>query len=238
MAQSLIDLLQHFKLSLTLRTPKSTYPPLTSYSISPNNDFKNFKIQWKQIQKMKTMATQRILSWWLRTVKIKVGRRSITKVRHKRTPQNFSFYLFLSHLLLGLPISFIFWFLLLRYKNSKPIATKNIVISLITSFSYQLHLIISTSIYLFSQNHNNLNSITCDKSVSLHLQRERSGNKINFLRNATGDFDIAGTSSTSSSSSNTSSSSTENLQPFLPFRHRRHFAFPGTTSQFFLTPWQ
>jgi hypothetical protein len=77
-----------------------------------------------------------------------------------------------------------------------------------------------------------------DKSVSLRLQREWSGDKINFLRDATGDFDTAGASSTSSSFSNPSSSSTGNLQPFLPLRHRWHFAFPGTTSQFFLTPRQ
>jgi hypothetical protein len=77
-----------------------------------------------------------------------------------------------------------------------------------------------------------------DKSVSLRLQREQSGNEINFLRDAMGNFDTVGTSSTSSSSSNTSSSSTGNLQPFLPFKHRWHFAFPRTTSQSFLTPRQ
>jgi hypothetical protein len=77
-----------------------------------------------------------------------------------------------------------------------------------------------------------------DKSVSLRFRRERSGDEINFLRNVTGNFDTAGASSTSSSSSNTSSSSTGNLQPFLALKHRRHFAFPGTTSQSFLTPRQ
>jgi hypothetical protein len=75
-----------------------------------------------------------------------------------------------------------------------------------------------------------------DKSVSLHLQREWSGDEINCLRDAMGDFDTVGASSTSSSSSNTSSSSIGNLQPFLPLKNRQHFAFPGTQS--FLTPRQ
>jgi hypothetical protein len=77
-----------------------------------------------------------------------------------------------------------------------------------------------------------------DKSVSLRLQREQSGNEINFLSNAMGNLDMAGASSTSSSSSNPSSSSTENLQPFLPLKHQWHLAFPGTTLQSFFTLWQ
>jgi hypothetical protein len=43
MAQYLIDLLQHFKLFLTLHGPKSTYPPWTNYSTSLNKDFKNLQ---------------------------------------------------------------------------------------------------------------------------------------------------------------------------------------------------